>query len=152
MLFVSILSRDAQRLGRKICGGLLRAARSLKQLPCVPTCDCSAFLRRASCDWPAAAISDCGCRMSGTAADLLHFVDSSPTPFHLVSHAEQILTAAGFAKAGHSHWQCDGVALPKLYSSPVFWIRIRMDPELLPGSGSGIKVPDPDPAKSERAY
>ena len=32
----------------------------------------------------------------------------------------------------------------------VLWIRIRMDPELLPGSG--IKVPDPDPAKSERAY
>ena len=29
----------------------------------------------------------------------------------------------------------------------VLWI--RMDPELLPGSGSGIKVPDP--AKSERA-
>ena len=27
-----------------------------------------------------------------------------------------------------------------------------VDPELLPGSGSGIKVPDPDPAKSERAY
>ena len=26
------------------------------------------------------------------------------------------------------------------------------DPELLPESGSGIKVPDPDPAKSERAY
>ena len=35
---------------------------------------------------------------------------------------------------------------------PVLWIRIRMDPELLPGSGSGIKVPNPDPAKSERAY
>ena len=31
---------------------------------------------------------------------------------------------------------------------PVLWIRIRMDPPLLPGSG--IKVPDPDPAK--RAY
>ena len=30
----------------------------------------------------------------------------------------------------------------------VLWIRIRMDPELLPG----IKVPVPDPAKSERAY
>ena len=27
-----------------------------------------------------------------------------------------------------------------------------MDPELLPGSGSGIKVQDPEPAKSERAY
>ena len=27
-----------------------------------------------------------------------------------------------------------------------------VDPELLPGSGSGIKVPYPDPAKSERAY
>ena len=27
-----------------------------------------------------------------------------------------------------------------------------MDPELLPKSGSGIKVPDQDPAKSERAY
>ena len=36
------------------------------------------------------------------------------------------------------------------YLDPVLWIRIRMDPELLPGSG--IKVPDPDPAKSERAY
>ena len=34
---------------------------------------------------------------------------------------------------------------------PVLWIRIRMDPELLPGSGSGIIVPDPDPAKYERA-
>ena len=33
----------------------------------------------------------------------------------------------------------------------VLWIRIRMDPELLPGSGSGIIVPDPDPAKHERA-
>ena len=32
--------------------------------------------------------------------------------------------------------------------SVVLWI--RMDPELLPGSG--IIVPDPDPAKSERAY
>ena len=27
-----------------------------------------------------------------------------------------------------------------------------MDRELLPGSGSGIIVPDPEPAKSERAY
>ena len=27
-----------------------------------------------------------------------------------------------------------------------------MDPELLPGSGFGIIVPDLDPAKSERAY
>ena len=27
-----------------------------------------------------------------------------------------------------------------------------MDPELLPGSGSRSIVPDPDPAKSERAY
>ena len=25
-------------------------------------------------------------------------------------------------------------------------------PELFPGPGSGIKAPDPDPAKSERAY
>ena len=32
----------------------------------------------------------------------------------------------------------------------VLWIRIRMNPELLPGSG--IEVPDPNPAKSERAY
>ena len=31
----------------------------------------------------------------------------------------------------------------------VLWIRIHMDPELL--TGSGIIVPDPDPAKSERA-
>ena len=27
-----------------------------------------------------------------------------------------------------------------------------VDPELLPGSGSGIIVPDPNPAKSESAY
>ena len=33
----------------------------------------------------------------------------------------------------------------------VLRIRIRIDPELLPGSGSGIIVPDPDPAKNERA-
>ena len=33
---------------------------------------------------------------------------------------------------------------------PVLWIRIRMDPGLLPGSG--IIVPDPDPATNERAY
>ena len=30
----------------------------------------------------------------------------------------------------------------------VCWIRIRMDPELLPGSGSGIKVPDPESGSS----
>ena len=35
---------------------------------------------------------------------------------------------------------------------PVLWIRIRMNLELLPGSGSRIKLPDSDPAKSERAY
>ena len=35
--------------------------------------------------------------------------------------------------------------------SAVLWIGIRMDSELLPGSGSGIIVPDPDPAKYERA-
>ena len=35
------------------------------------------------------------------------------------------------------------------FKKAVLWIRIRMDPELLPGSG--IKVPDPDPAESERA-
>ena len=37
---------------------------------------------------------------------------------------------------------------------PVLCIRIRMDPELLPGSGygSGIKVPDLNLAKSGRAY
>ena len=38
-----------------------------------------------------------------------------------------------------------------IWLDPVLWIRIRMDPELLPGSGSGIIVPDPDPAKYERA-
>ena len=37
------------------------------------------------------------------------------------------------------------------FSVAVLWIRIPMDPELLPGSGSGIKVSDPDPAKRERA-
>ena len=36
------------------------------------------------------------------------------------------------------------------HSGSVLWIRIRMDPELLPESGSGIIVPNP--AKSERAY
>ena len=35
------------------------------------------------------------------------------------------------------------------YTVPVLWIRIVMDPELLPGSE--IIVPDPDPAKYERA-
>ena len=40
----------------------------------------------------------------------------------------------------------------RVLKNSVLRIRIRMDPELLPGSGSGIKVPDPDPAKSERAY
>ena len=34
----------------------------------------------------------------------------------------------------------------------VLWIRIRMDPELFAGSGSVIIVPDPETAKSERAY
>ena len=29
---------------------------------------------------------------------------------------------------------------------PLLWIRIRKDPELLPGFGSGIIVSDPDPA------
>ena len=33
----------------------------------------------------------------------------------------------------------------------VLRIWIRMDPELLPETGSGIIVPDPDPAKNERA-
>ena len=33
----------------------------------------------------------------------------------------------------------------------VLWIRIRMDPDLLPGSGSGIIVPNLDLAKHERA-
>ena len=41
---------------------------------------------------------------------------------------------------------------PNPFIQAVLWIRIRMDPELLPGSGSESKVPDPDPAKSERAY
>ena len=35
---------------------------------------------------------------------------------------------------------------------PVLLIRIRIDPEILPGARSGIIIPDPDPAKSERAY
>ena len=39
----------------------------------------------------------------------------------------------------------------KFTVNAVSWIRIRMDPELLPGSGFGIIVPDPDPAKYERA-
>ena len=40
-------------------------------------------------------------------------------------------------------------AIPVLQQA-VLWIRIRMDPELLPGSGSGILVLDPDPAKYEK--
>ena len=59
-----------------------------------------------ACDRPlmsAAAFSDCRCSMSGTAADLLQFVNSSPTPFHLVSHAEQILRAARFTKGRRKH-------------------------------------------------
>ena len=40
--------------------------------------------------------------------------------------------------------------ISKVMLISALWIRIRMDPELLPGSGSGIIVPDPDPAKSER--
>ena len=51
---------------------------------------------------------------------------------------------------------CDFVIRGYVFRSYVFravlCIRIRMDPELLPGSGSRIKVPDPDPAKGERAY
>ena len=42
------------------------------------------------------------------------------------------------------------IKLNKFNILPVLWIRIRMDPELLPGSGSVIIVPDPDPAKYER--
>ena len=34
----------------------------------------------------------------------------------------------------------------------VLWIRIPIDPELLSGSGSGIIVADPHPAKSKTAY
>ena len=33
----------------------------------------------------------------------------------------------------------------------MLWIRIRMDPELLPRTGSRIIVLDPDPAEYERA-
>ena len=40
----------------------------------------------------------------------------------------------------------------KLFAVCWIRIRIRMDPELLPGSGSRIIVPDLDPAESERAY
>ena len=32
----------------------------------------------------------------------------------------------------------------------LLWIRIRMDPELLPGSGSGIIVADPDPERADK--
>ena len=39
--------------------------------------------------------------------------------------------------------------VPNFVFFAVLWIRIRMDPELLLGSGSGIIVPDP--AKYERA-
>ena len=47
----------------------------------------------------------------------------------------------------------DCVVDPDPHGSGTFaWIRIRMDLVLLPGSGSGILVLDPDPAKSERVY
>merc|ERR1719452_443475 len=34
--------------------------------------------------------------MSGSASDLLKFIDASPTPFHVVAHSEKLLTEAGF--------------------------------------------------------
>ena len=42
-----------------------------------------------------------------------------------------------------------GSGSTKVQNTAVLWIRIRL--ELLTGSGSGIKVLDPDPQKSERA-
>ena len=35
---------------------------------------------------------------------------------------------------------------------PVMWIRILMDPELLPGYGSGIIDLEPDPAKIKAEF
>ena len=63
----------------------------------------------------------------------VHGVEGAKSGRHLTEGVEGISTEARDIKA-------------------VLWIRIRIDPELLPGSGSGIKVPDQDPAKSERAY
>jgi len=34
--------------------------------------------------------------MSGSASDLLKFIDESPTPFHVVAHSETLLNEAGF--------------------------------------------------------
>jgi hypothetical protein len=89
---------------RKVAATLIR---NMTQLSCLVRRDellCAPQRtphRRAGLVTAAPPFSDTCSRMSGTPADLLHFVDSSPTPFHLVSHAEQILLAAGFAKGGH---------------------------------------------------
>ena len=58
-------------------------------------------------------------------------------------------------KAGFSGLPISRISGPSPISAAliffaVLWIRIPIDPELLPGSGSGIIVPDP--AESERAY
>ena len=51
-------------------------------------------------------------------------------------------------KEGYQHFRPEVVVLVQA----VLRIRIRMDPDLLPGSGPGIIVPDSDPAKNERTY
>ena len=42
-----------------------------------------------------------------------------------------------------------GIYLADPEPKPVWWIRIRMELDILPGSGSGIIVPDFDPATNE---
>ena len=50
-----------------------------------------------------------------------------------------------------SGWSMFFGCCKQCFGSGYAWIRIRMDPELLPGSGSGIIVPDSDPANYKRA-
>ena len=67
--------------------------------------------------------------------------------YHKIYKSMVRLNLEFFQQCGHTY-----CILYNVQYSAVLWIRIRMDPELLPVSGSGIKVPDPDPAKSKRAY
>ena len=82
----------------------------------------------------------------------------SELSFYGLSQSQKFLPGA---RAKHYIWSRSRGKMVLLYNTEyiqqyfvtVLWIRIRMDPEIWPGSrsGSGIKVPDPDPAKSESA-
>ena len=50
----------------------------------------------------------------------------------------------------HQHVPAAGFQTLTLRYKPVLRI-LRLDKELFPGFGSGIIVPDPDPARNERA-